>query len=111
MVDMGVRQKEKIERLGVEAGMIPIPLAELLEPLKHSRVDEKACRVGLDEVARARHRASTAMKGEFWVHGFRNPFRDSMEASISVMVSGRSAHAAMAGRSGTGVFRMASTVS
>jgi len=53
VVDIGVRQKEKIERLGVEAGMIPIPLAELLEPLKHSRVDEKACRVGLDEVARA----------------------------------------------------------
>ena len=111
MIDMRVREEEKVERFGIKAWVFPIPFAELLESLKHSRVHEKACRLGLDEVARARHRSGASVEGEFWVHGFRNPFRDSMDASISVMISGRSAQAAMAGGSGTGVLMTDSTVS
>ena len=51
MIDMRMRQEKKVEYFGVEAGFFPIPFPELFESLKHSRVDEKARRVGLDEVA------------------------------------------------------------
>src|SRR5690606_7046532 len=64
MVDMGVRQQQVVDALGVERERIQVEVTNRLVALEHPAIDEELA-LGMDDaVARARDRARRAMEDQ-----------------------------------------------
>jgi hypothetical protein len=62
VVDVGVREHDPVERGGVDGQPIPVPQAELLEPLVEAAIEEQAPARRLHQELRAGHRADPAQE-------------------------------------------------
>jgi hypothetical protein len=71
VIDVGVREKNEVERVWLESGPLPVHRPEIFQSLEHARVDEEAATLCLDEEARARHRARLAVKRKLLAHEAR----------------------------------------
>jgi len=60
MIEMRVRQDDRVNRIGAERERAPVALAQLLQPLKQSRVNEDAVAAGVEKMLRTGDRAGGA---------------------------------------------------
>src|SRR5262249_51897965 len=64
VIHVGMRQEHRGERRGIEARVVPVVVAELLQALEHAAVDEMELAVDFEQVLRARHGPGAAAKCE-----------------------------------------------
>jgi hypothetical protein len=63
VVEVRMRQHDRVDGCWFDRERLTIPIAQLLVPLKQPAVDKDSVPVRLNEVARARHRVGCAKKG------------------------------------------------
>ena len=64
VVDVSVGEHDGVDRVGRHGEVVPIPLAEMLFPLKKSAIDEHTGASDVEQVPRTRHHARSAEEGE-----------------------------------------------
>ena len=64
MIDVRVRQHDRVDRRRVDRKRAPVALAQLLGALKQATVDEHAGAPMLDQVTRASHGVGGAEEGQ-----------------------------------------------
>ena len=67
MVDVGMGEKDEIDRLGIETEGMVVFRARLAPALKHAAIHQKACAAGLHQTTGTGDFARGAKEGEFHV--------------------------------------------
>ena len=64
MVDVTVREHDRIDRVGRHGEVVPIPLAQMLLTLKQSAIDQHAGAAHIEQMTRTRHHTRRAKKSD-----------------------------------------------